>query len=395
MVSILGVCFGVASFLVVLTVLHSVENQLVSAVSRANPDVSVFAENGLAHPSKLSGELKALFPGQIKTTTPFIYQESLLKSQGQSAIVYLKSFPINSDVQFSQLKKVVSPQNALKDFRTPGLQLNGRQLHGKARLLLGSQLAAQLDLRVGDSVNLVYFRPSKGTDGAVRVQSSLLQQAATVVGLMHFGMVEYDSKLGFLNFEDGKKLFGKGTWVSGLDLQLNHRSNAIQIAKKLNENYPFSARSWKEMSAGVLEHIQRDGASIQWIVLVISIVASFNVIVTLTLTVIDKTKQIAILRSLGARRRHIMSLFIFCSLFLGLTGSILGIMVAGGILKFFQGMSLGHFKELYFFESIPVQFHFSFVAVCFVAANVLCLISALYPAWRASRIPPIVGLKQG
>ena len=131
------------------------------------------------------------------------------------------------------------------------------------------------------------------------------------------------------------------------------------------------------------------------IVLIITLVAAFNIIVTLSLAVVDRTKQISILRSLGANRRFVIGVFVSMGGILGALGAGLGIVLGLLVLRLFQGFELGELQAYYFLERIPVQYDLNLMLSSFFVAFALSFFSALYPAWKATLVVPLAGLKPG
>ncbi|MBX9837870.1 MAG: FtsX-like permease family protein [Silvanigrellaceae bacterium] len=255
-------------------------------------------------------------------------------------------------------------------------------------VILGKELAENLDAKIGNTVTLMTFGTERNTLG---VRYNKLY----VTGIIDTGLSEIDKKQVFMNFDDGIKLFGSHNWASGIEISMKNPDQALMISKKLNLEIPYNVISWQQLHTGLFEQIERDGTAIQLIVLIISFVAGFNIIVTLSLTVMDRAKQIALLRALGAKKSLVISTFVYSGIVLGIFGSSLGVICGLIILKIFSGIYLGDFQKFYYLEKIPVHIDIQLIIFAFFTSIFLSFIGALYPAWKASRVSPMHGLNQG
>ena len=158
---------------------------------------------------------------------------------------------------------------------------------------------------------------------------------------------------------------------------------------------PFTIQAWQEIDRSLFQQIERDGLAIKLIVLIIALVASFNIIVTLSLSVLDRSKQISILRCTGATRGFIVRIFVAQGVTLGILGSIVGICLGLIVLRIFSGVDIGDLKAFYFLEKIPVEYDVPLVFFAIAVALGLSFLSALYPAYRATRVSPLQGLRPG
>ncbi len=396
LVSIIGISFGLAAFLVVITVLNSFQNELKNIISSVNPNVIIYSPAGITNPTKFMQEIEEYIPAKIRGMSRFVYQESILSYGRQTSAVYIRAIEGTQSASAKQISKFVYPENALNllnnssnfiDNNRNTIEEIGHE-NKLPQVILGKELADNLDVKVGNSITLMTFNSDFKRVG-VRYYKLY------VVGIINTGLSEFDKKQVFMNFADGVKLFGSDNWASGIEINLEKPDEALNVSKKLNVDLPYNVIAWQEIHSGLFEQIERDGTAIKLIVLIISFVAGFNIIVTLGLTVMDRAKQIAILRALGAKKILIISTFVCSGVILGLLGSTLGILAGLGILKIFSGISLGDFQKFYYLEKIPVQIDSQLIIFAFFTSLILSFIGALYPAWKASRVSPMHGISQG
>lgn len=395
LISILGVGFGVASFLVVVTILNSFQHEMRHLISSINPNIIVFSPSGISNSVQYESKLKSLITVPVERMSQFVYQESIMGLNRQTSTVYIRAIEGSASSSAEQLNTFITPKDGLKTLDTPSPLIDpnrntlefGNHPEHLPHAILGKELAENLDAKIGQVVTLMTFTGGQN-------QTAVRYNKLYVSGIINVGISQYNKKYVLMNFADGRKLFGIPNWASGIEIQLSDPNQSLSVSNQLKEQIPYNTVAWEQVDSGLFAQIERDSTSIKIIVLIISLVAGFNIIVTLTLTILDRTKQIALLRSLGAQKSFIISVFVFSGTFLGILGSFFGLLCGLGLLEIFSGIHLGDFQKFYYLEKIPVHFDFELILIAFVTAILLSFLGALYPAWRASRIAPIIGLKE-
>ena len=199
-----------------------------------------------------------------------------------------------------------------------------------------------------------------------------------IAGYFEAGMYEYDTSLAFIDLAEAQQFFKYGNAVTGIEIKLNDIYSAGRISEHIQEmlGSPFYAKDWME------------------ILTLIILVASFNIISNLLMIVIEKGREIAILKAMGAKNRGVMSIFIIHGLIIGVTGTVIG--VAGGyvlcyILKTYKFINLP--GDVYYLSYLPVKMSmFDFVVVP-AAAIIITLLATAYPSWQAAKIDPVEPLR--
>ena len=348
-----------------------------SIITSVNPNLIVYSDSGISQYKDFQTYITPMLNPEIKKISPFIYQESIVSFHGKTSAIYIRAIDGEHSVSAEKISKLVSPQGAFSS-------INNASNADLPNIILGTELANSLGAKVGDRVTLMKF-----VGDSSQIQNLPLQ----VTGIVHIGISQYDKQYGLMNFYDGQKLFGTSQWASGLEVNLVHPETALELAKKLNADLPYNAVPWQNIDRDLFLQVERDGTSIKLIVLIISLVAGFNIIITLSLTVIDRSKQIALLRSLGAQKYHVIGVFVFSGVILGLVGSTLGVLIGYLVLKLFSGLNIGDFQDFYYLEKIPVHLDFKLILIAFLTSMLLSFLGALYPAWRATQVSPLLGLK--
>lgn len=408
-VSVAGVALGVAAFLVVVTVFNSFEKELKSILLAANPNVVVYAiPRGIPDARDVVADIRSRHADLVDRVSLFQYSEALLSHDTHTATVVVRGIEGKEASTAPDLQRFMDPKSALDALGKPGLPLAGERPGPDAEhaqrsdplaqsvepsehpsIVLGKGLLLRLNANVGDTVTLITSsHPSDGESGS-------RYQEFRVAGVLNVGLAQYDDRIAFLNFQDGVNLFGVQGWATGLEIRVKEANQAVALAQRLRRAMPFTIQAWQEIDRSLFDQIDRDGLAIKLIVLIIALVASFNIIVTLSLSVLDRAKQISVLRCTGATRGFIVRIFVAQGVTLGLLGSIVGVGLGLVVLRVFSGLDIGDLKAFYFLEKIPVEYDLPLVFVAIAVALGLSFLSALYPAYRATRVSPLQGLRPG
>jgi lipoprotein-releasing system permease protein len=383
-VSTLGVCVGVASFLVVVIIFNSFENQLRDILLSANPNLVVFRlSSGIPNPEQYESKLiNMIGKEKIVSSSLFEYNEALLSKDSHTSAVVLRGVQGSDSSSAEEMSRAITPTGALNflndssDGKTKkSLKFNKINIFPA---IIGKGLALKLGAKQNDIVSL--------TTGGLGFSGSEKIHKFKIVGILNVGLSQYDEKLMLLSFRHAQFLFGEPNKAKGIEIKLKNPAQAFEISKLLKSQTPYTVKSWQEIHTGLFEQIERDGTAIKIIVLIITLVAGFNIIVTLSLSVIDRTKHIALLRCLGASKWLILRIFLTMGVCLGFLGSLLGVLLAFAVLKVFSGFELGELQAFYFLEKIPVDFDWQLFLKAVMVACGLSFLSALYPAYKATKV---------
>jgi lipoprotein-releasing system permease protein len=266
-------------------------------------------------------------------------------------------------------------------------------------IILGKELAQKLGVRMDDAVSMV-SPASRLTPMGLVPKIKLFK----VVGFFESGMFEYDSSLAFISIDSAQKFFAMKGTVSGVEIHVDDIDHADKIAESLQETlgFPYYARDWMKMNKNLFSALRLEKIVMFIILILIILVAAFNIVSTLFMVVMEKTKEIAILKSMGASRTSIMKIFSMQGLIIGVTGTFIG--CVGGftivpnlneIVGFIESIfGITAFpSDVYYLDKLPseIQYLDSFLIIIF--SILICFLASLYPAWRASRLNPVDGLR--
>lgn len=380
-ISVLGVALGVASLIVVLGVMNGFTKDLRDKILGVNAHViTMSAAGNMSGYTELMKEIEGV--SGVTGATPFIYSELMASSpQGVKGIILRGVQPQSAD-------KVLTIRRYMKDGGFPDLERKG--LPG---IIIGKELAKRLGVGVGRRINLLSPSGKKTSQGFVpRVRNF------RVVGIYKTGMWEYDSSLAFVTLDSARELLGwDNNAVTGLEVSVNDVNSADTVAKKITEKlggYPFYARSWMDMNANLFAALKLEKTAMGVILTLIVLVGSFSIITTLVMLVMEKTRDIAVLMSMGATKQQIRRIFMLQGTIIGVVGTALGFALGlgvGELLKRYQFVQLP--KGVYSLDKLPVIYDWTDLVAIGVSAMVLCFIATLYPAKQAAKLEPADALR--
>jgi lipoprotein-releasing system permease protein len=258
-------------------------------------------------------------------------------------------------------------------------------------IILGRELASNLGVFTGDKINIV---SPIGEIGPMGMLPKVKQ--FRVVAIFEIGMFEYDSNLVLTHIRPAQEFFGMKDDISGVQLRLEDIYNAPAVKKNLQEKLgpPYVVMDWMQMNKNLFSALRLEKFAMFVILVLIVLVASFNIISNLIMNVIEKSREIAILKAIGATNSGIMTVFMLQGLFIGLIGTAIGL--AGGYLT---GYVLNTFEiiklpaDVYYLSHLPVKMSlFDFVTVS-TSAIIISFLATIYPAWQAAKLDPVEPLR--
>lgn len=364
-ISICGVALGVAALLVVLGVMSGFDSDLEEKIIGANPHLIVQAQ-GHSNDIEQIVERALKFP-QVKAAAPFLQTQVLLKHGNEAAGILLRGVDPIRELAVTNLSSMV------RKGWPPGTQ----------GLIVGAELAKRLGVSPGDTVIVV---------GG----GSAAPHPMVVAGELVTGMYDYDSHLALAEISTVEELLGKSDGITGVGVRLHRATDAPQVKKILQAElgYPYWVMSWMDLNKNLFAALKLEKMTMFVILTLIVLVSSFNIIATLLMMVVKKTKDIGILKSLGATHVSIRRIFTWAGLLIGLLGTFLGTVVGlilCAALAKYQFIQLP--PEIYYIDRLPVKLEFQDAASVVVAAIAISWAATLYPAWVAARLEPAEAIR--
>nr|WP_243688454.1 FtsX-like permease family protein [Geotalea toluenoxydans] len=351
---------------------------------------------GIEDHQQLMDRLKK-FRGVV-ATTPFIYSQVMLTTGKNVSGVVLRGVDTKTDAQVTNLHKAVVEGNLVDLDRRAPLPLKGDEspLPG---IVIGKELAKNLNLFLGDSVNVV---SPMGNITPLGMMPKM--KRFRLVGIFNTGMFEYDSTLAYVGLGEAQDFLGLGSAVTGIQLKVADVYKTGEITRRINQElgFPYFARDWMQMNKNILFALRTEKVVMFIILTLIVLVAAFGIASTLFMVVMEKTRDIAILKSMGATSRSVMRIFVFEGLIIGFFGTAIGVL--GGLLvalnlepivNTVQKLTGFQFfsKDIYYLDHFPSLVIPSDVILISVTAIVISFVATLYPSWQASRLSPAEALR--
>ena len=258
-------------------------------------------------------------------------------------------------------------------------------------IIVGKGLANKFGISVGNELVLMTLVNSEEDS-----DPSPAMMRFAVSGIFSTGMYEYDQNLIFISLESGQKLFE----INGVEM-ISFRSRNIYragiIASELVEKlggYPYKYSDWESQNHSLFQWMRLEKLIISVIIMIIVLVAAFNITSTLVMMIMEKRKEIGVLRSMGAARASIMRIFLINGGLIGIIGSVLGTVLGCAVCFVQQKYRIISLPEdVYIINFVPILMDFGDIAIIFVSANLVCLLAAFYPAWRASNLLPAEAIR--
>lgn len=375
--SMLGIALGVMVLITVLSVMNGFDEEIHKRFFGMAPEITVTGDDNKVADWRVMDKKLRAFPG-VKAVAPYVGGQGLLTHDGQVLPIVLTGVLPAEEQAVTHLKEKMLA-GSLNDLQNFGL-------------ILGRGLADSLGVRLGDKVTIMIPQATVTPAGMIPRFKRF-----TIAGVFSAGTgFNFDTKLAFINLTDAQKLFQLGNDVSGLKMKINDIYQAPElsnlISKNLGEGYQVG--NWTEQFGAFFETVKMEKTMMFLILMLIIVVAAFNLISSLVMVVNDKQAEIAILRTIGATPGTVLKIFIVQGLMVGVVGTLLGLI--GGLIladnataivnhlqSFFNVQVLS--SSIYFVDFLPSKILVSdLVEVCALAL-VMSFLATIYPAWRASR----------
>jgi lipoprotein-releasing system permease protein len=382
-VSIAGITVGVTVLILVLSVMNGFEGEVRSRLIGADSHLMIrkYFTDTILNPDSLINIIKQ--NKQVVGVSAAISEESMIKSKSTQRPTIVKAIDINTADDVTEISNKITYGEL--DFSEK--IIDNRKLPG---IVLGRHLAdAIMALNIGDVVSL-FLMPK---EGGIFAQPKIKQ--FYVAGLVEFGYYEYDKILSYISIKDGQELFGVDG-VSWIDVKLKDYENASIVGKEISDElgYPYTSQTWFERHKTLFSWMEMEKRLALVIFSMILMVAAFNIVSSLVMVVMDKTREIGILKSMGATSKSILRIFMFEGMLVGFIGTVLGNVIAYTVAFIQIEFNLIPLpSDVYLIETFPVALEFIDFIVISAISLILSLISSVYPAYKASQLVPVEAIR--
>ena len=400
-ISIAGVGLGVMALIVVIAVMSGFSKDLRDKILGTNSHVVVSSMNR-AMVENYDGIVKKVRSVKgVIAAAPFIMNQVMLINGDRVSGIVVRGIDPEKEETVSDLGKnmVLGTVSDLKTKSSVSGEIKGREKKNRAGIILGKELSRRLGVEVGDIVSMV-SPVSRVTPVGLIPRMKLFK----VVGVFESGMYEYDANLSFILLKSAQKFFSMKNGVSGIEVRVADIEQAGNIASAIQKElgFPYLVRDWMRMNKNLFSALKLEKVVMFIILILIIFVAAFNIVSTLFMLVMEKAKEVAILKSMGASCSSIMKIYSYQGLFIGLVGTFLGCAVGFVIVPNLNEIVssiesifgiVAFPSDIYYLDRLPskIQYMDSFLIVIF--SVVICLAASLYPAWRASKLELVDGLR--
>jgi lipoprotein-releasing system permease protein len=381
-ISVSGVAVGVMALIIVLAVMSGFEKELKNRILGATAHVHVTSlEGSVPDPFALARRIGTM--DGVSATSPYIFSQVMISSGTGSTGAILRGVDVATIGEVTRL-----PQDIRKGKIEDLGKKTAEGLHG---VILGKELAANLGVSPGDLVEVLVPGGNVTPMGAFPGIAKL-----RVVGLSVSGMYEYDSSFSYVSLEEANRLMGMAGRATGVEVKVDDIYQAGRIAARIREElgYPYWAKDWMQSNRNLFSALKLEKVVMFIILVLIVMVAAFNIISTLIMVVMDKTKDIAVLMTLGASRTMIRKIFALEGLLIGVAGTFAGTILGSFLcylLRRYQFIRLP--SDVYYISTLPVALSPEILILVGVSSILICFLATLYPSRQASLVDPAEAIR--
>lgn len=388
-ISVAGVALGVMALIIVLAVMSGFEMDLRDKILGTNAHIVVLEYNGqgIQDYSQVIAKIDKV-PG-VRSSAPFIYGQVMLSSKGNSSGLVVRGIDPEEELQVTDLaRNIVEGDLKRLDDSGQGPADGPPKIAG---IVLGQELARNLGVFVGDVITAISpverISPLGLSPRFLRFK---------VEGIFNSGMYEYDTNLAYVSLKTAQRLFNMKDVVTGIEVKIDNIFQAPRVSGDIQKalGFPYWTRDWMEMNKNLFSALKLEKLAMFIILVLIVLVAAFNIISTLVMMVMEKNKDIAILKSMGATARSILCIFVIEGLIIGLLGTLIGCM--GGTMTCWIADTYHLIKlqgDVYYISYLPFKMKLLDIFLVSSCSILISFLATIYPAWQASRLDPVVSLR--
>ena len=383
--SLIGIALGVATLIIVMSVMNGFREQLLNRILGVNGHLQVMS---IGEPINNFGDLEIKIKniGGVTRAAAVVESQAMVTHEGSAQGALVRGLSVSGLNTLKSIKEGIAA-GKIDDFE------------GRGVAIIGQRMASRLGVDIGDPITLISSARGVTPFGAVPLQKSF-----KVVAVFDVGMYEYDSTFIYIPLRDARALFQTGDGVSFIEAMVENPEKLQPIKQEIQKSLSnqFRVFDWRDTNQTFVNALNVERNVMFLILTLIILVAAFNIVSSLVMLVKDKTRDIAVMRTMGATRGMIMRSFLITGSTIGVVGTLCGFALGLGfasnieeirsLLERLSGARLFQ-AEIYFLSKLPAKVDSFEVALVMAMALSLSFLASLYPAWRASRAEPAHALR--
>jgi len=380
-ISVVGVMMGVMALIVVLSVMNGFREDLMGKILGVNSHLVVLSYEGAFLDYDTIGQDTGTIEGVV-AATPFIYSQVMVNSQGGVSGSVLRGIDTRTAGEVIAIDRMIK-RGSLHSLDS---------LHdGLPAIIMGKELARMLAVQPGDTVTVV--SPMGKLTPVGRVPQN---RKFRITAIFESGMYEYDATMVYISLKEAQDFLGLDNRATGVEVKVADIYKADQVGSAVTKKlgYPYWAKDWKQMNRSLVSALKLEKIAMFVILIMIVLVGALNIISTLVMVVMEKSKDVAILRAMGATQKSIMTVFMFQGVLVGVVGTMVGLACGLGLchlLAKYKFIELP--SDVYYISTLPVRVEMLDVVLVIAAALVISFLATLYPSRHASRQNPVESLR--
>jgi lipoprotein-releasing system permease protein len=397
-VSVAGITLGVAALIGTLGIMTGFKEDLQAKILGTTSHIVVQdrTRENMANYDAFVTRVQQV--PHVLAATPFVFRQVLLTSQSAVQGIVLRGIDPQGEVRVTDLAKnlksgrladLEAPERVAASGTSAAEPAVGPSDPPRPGIILGKELSMRLGVFVGDTINVV---SPVGPMSAIGMTPKI--RVFRVVGVFESGMYEYDSSLAYIALGEAQKFFNMGDTATGIEVKVDDIFLAADIARAIEQalGFPYWARDWMQLNRNLFSALKLEKVMMFLLLVLITLVASFNIVSTLTMIVSEKQREIAILKAMGSTRKAIMRIFMLNGLIIGLTGTVIGIPLGYAFLWLIQTYWTFD-PTVYYISHVPVHVQAVDVILVSFSAILISFSATLYPSWQAAKLDPAAALR--
>ena len=385
-ISIAGVALGTAALIITLSIISGFERELRSKFITFDSHIRIKTFEGtpmISDYRELESKIQQI--PQVVGVSPYVEKEAMVRSKRATDGVIVKGIDQDAvDRALGIRRDVIETISELK------IDLRRKDSQSLPGVLIGKKLADKLFVGIGDKITVFSLQNTLAFIQQPKVGQFI------VTGIYRSGLSEYDNVYVYIDLLEAQKIFDFGRSVTGIEMRLTNLFDAQNVAKEISEQlgYPYYVRTWLDIHRNLFGWLETNNFVMVIIFTLIIMVAAFNIIGTLFMIVIEKTKDIGILKSMGASRTVIKRIFVMEGFLIGIMGSAIGNILALVLcwlqLKF-RLISLN--SDVYFMDTVPIELRWYYFLIISLFAVALCVGATVFPAYKAAKLDAVEAIR--